>query len=296
MTIHLFIVTLFLAILYYLTGWLGLFLAIPPGYATIFWPASGIALSFVYRYGWRVAPGVFIGSVTLNFFTYISKAPVEQFPVLALNAVSIGFGSTIQACIGAFLIRYKVGSHTSLEKMKEILAYISLGGMLSGLIACTWGVSTLVITNSIELKDTFFSWITWYVGDVLGIVVFSPLLTIIFNRNIKIKRKWQIGIPLILIFLSAIFLFSTVKSINDKHAKNEFHLTALRIGSEVEQEFNTNLQQLYSLRDFFESSSDVTSNEFSGFSRNLLARNDAFVAVSWLPICLRHRGLKPGIL
>ena len=33
-----------LAALYIVTGKLGLLLAVPPGYATIIWPASGIAL------------------------------------------------------------------------------------------------------------------------------------------------------------------------------------------------------------------------------------------------------------
>ena len=64
------ILALFLAVLYYAAGRAGLLLAIPPGYATIFWPASGIALAFVYHFGYRLLPGVFLGSALLNFLTY----------------------------------------------------------------------------------------------------------------------------------------------------------------------------------------------------------------------------------
>ncbi len=57
---------LILALLYILTGKLGLLLAVPPGYATIIWPASGIALGMLMVHGARLWPGVLIGSFVLN--------------------------------------------------------------------------------------------------------------------------------------------------------------------------------------------------------------------------------------
>ena len=34
--------------LYFISGRLGLFLAVPPGYATVIWPPSGIALGALF--------------------------------------------------------------------------------------------------------------------------------------------------------------------------------------------------------------------------------------------------------
>src|SRR6266540_571624 len=54
---------------YAVTGWLGLWLAIPPGYATAIWPASGLALAGVLMGGARVAPGIWLGSFVVNLWT-----------------------------------------------------------------------------------------------------------------------------------------------------------------------------------------------------------------------------------
>ena len=55
-----------LAALYVLTGKLGLLLAVPPGYATLIWPASGIAVGMLLSHGARLWPGVLLGSFVLN--------------------------------------------------------------------------------------------------------------------------------------------------------------------------------------------------------------------------------------
>jgi len=53
---------------YALSGWLGLQLAIPPGYATAVWPASGIALAAVLLGGAPTVVGVWLGSFFVNAF------------------------------------------------------------------------------------------------------------------------------------------------------------------------------------------------------------------------------------
>ncbi len=55
-----------LAAAYAVAAWLGLWLAIPPGYATAIWPASGLALAGVLMGGARVAPGIWLGSFVVN--------------------------------------------------------------------------------------------------------------------------------------------------------------------------------------------------------------------------------------
>jgi integral membrane sensor domain MASE1 len=57
-----------LVLLYLLTGKLGLLLAVPPGYATIIWPPSGIALGMLIIGGARLWPGVLAGSLLLNAY------------------------------------------------------------------------------------------------------------------------------------------------------------------------------------------------------------------------------------
>ena len=55
-----------LATLYVVTGKLGLLLAVPPGYATLIWPASGIAIGMLLVHGLRLWPAILVGSWLLN--------------------------------------------------------------------------------------------------------------------------------------------------------------------------------------------------------------------------------------
>ena len=71
-------------LLYAATGWLGLQLAVPPGYATLIWPASGIAAAALLIFGWHLWPGVFLGALTINLFNGFTTAPDNQLAAVAV--------------------------------------------------------------------------------------------------------------------------------------------------------------------------------------------------------------------
>src|SRR5678815_2542614 len=95
-----------MAAAYYVVGRLGLLLAIPPGYATAVWPASGIALAGTLLFGYRVWPGILLGSFLINLRVSLeatsSTASILNTTTLAAG---IGMGASLQALFGAFLIR-----------------------------------------------------------------------------------------------------------------------------------------------------------------------------------------------
>src|SRR5687768_4072191 len=98
---------LLLAALYMLTGKLGLLLALPPGYATLIWPASGIAVGMLLVHGARLWPGVLLGSFLLNAHNGDLLAAGDRWQPELLAALCIAFGSTLQALAGrALLARY----------------------------------------------------------------------------------------------------------------------------------------------------------------------------------------------
>src|SRR5215475_8176089 len=80
--------TLLVAIAYYAAGRLGLLLAIPPGYASAFWPAAGIALAAVLIWGNRVWPGISLASFLANAWTPLdagSLVPATKPVVIAIG-------------------------------------------------------------------------------------------------------------------------------------------------------------------------------------------------------------------
>src|SRR5687768_18477758 len=88
-----------LIFLYVVTGKLGLLLAVPPGYATVIWPPSGIALGMLIVGGARLWPGVFAGSLLLNALNSGVFAEADWLSAKMLAAACIAAGSTLQALV-----------------------------------------------------------------------------------------------------------------------------------------------------------------------------------------------------
>jgi len=106
-----------LIILYFAAGQGAWLLAIPPFYASVFWPSAGFALAFCYLYGYRVLPGVFIGAALLA--VYAPMVEVIDSGVY-MGAAGIGFGSALQAFAGCFLLKKFLGHRTRLHDLRSI--------------------------------------------------------------------------------------------------------------------------------------------------------------------------------
>src|SRR5262249_24446627 len=139
-----------LAACYYVAGQLGLLLAIPPGYATAFWPAAGIALAAVLHYGYRVWPGVMIGSFLVNVFTNFDAQTNEALFVSLALPTGIAAGAVLQALIGAALVRRYVGYPTSLASEKDVAVLLLLAGPVSCLVNASMGTVLIWATNRIQ--------------------------------------------------------------------------------------------------------------------------------------------------
>src|SRR5262245_50992503 len=101
--------TLGLAMAYYATGRLAVMMAITPGYATAAWPAAGVALAGLLLFGVRTWPGILLGSFFINFWTSLGPDKGGSVLTCFAVAVSMGLGASLQAVVGAMLVRRFVG-------------------------------------------------------------------------------------------------------------------------------------------------------------------------------------------
>ena len=164
-----------LAIGYFGTGMLGLLLAVPPGYATAVWPPSGIALAGLLLWGQRVWPGIWLGSFLVNVWvSYAASQANPDFRSLAV-AASIGIGSTLQALVAAQLLQRWIGAGRLFNSGPTTLAFAAIVALCC-LVAPTWGVTTLNVTGVVSLATSFESWQTWWLGDVIGVLVITPIM------------------------------------------------------------------------------------------------------------------------
>ncbi len=107
-------------------------------------------------------------------------------------AVAIAAGSTVQALAGAAAIKRWVGVSQIFESGPATLMFTGLAAAAC-LIASTWGVASLNVAGVVRADQFLDSWQTWWLGDLIGIVVFAPVF-LTWRQSLQVSHKpWRLG-------------------------------------------------------------------------------------------------------
>jgi signal transduction histidine kinase/integral membrane sensor domain MASE1 len=274
-----------LAAAYYILGRLALLLAIPPGYATAIWPAAGIALAGVLLFGYRVWPGIVLGSFWVNVWTsFDATTAVAVLKSLSL-ATGIGLGAALQALVGAFLVRRGVGFPNTLERKGDIAKFLIFGGPVSCLVGATVGVTTLLFGGVIPWANYPFSWGTWWVGDTIGVLIVTPLVLIWMAepRQVWRRRRLSITVPNSLALTFAVVFFVYASAWERDRIQLAFKQQVATLANAVEDALNHELEILSATEWFFTSSPEVDRRAFHLFVQRALSRYPGMRAIEWIP-------------
>jgi diguanylate cyclase (GGDEF)-like protein len=183
-----------IAVAYFAAARVSLLLAIPPGYATAVWPPSGIGLAAVLLLGSRTWPGIWIGASLVNFT--VNGSP--------LVAAVIGSGNTLEALVGAALIRRHIGIPYRFDSGEDVVKFVCLGA-LCAIVAATLGVGSVALGGSAPPSELLQNWWTWWEGDTVGIIIVTPLVLSWSIRDTVVWpwRKWIEGACFALLLLVA---------------------------------------------------------------------------------------------
>lgn len=166
---------LLLAAAYALGGWTGIALAVPPGYATIIWPASGLALAALLLWGRRLWPGVFLGSFLIN--CHIGGVFDGDFdPEDLLLPALIAVGALAQALLASTLARRKFGRPLGLVSLRDVVRLFLILGPIGCLVSASFGTLALWLTDRLDPGAAFDNWQTWWLGDLFGVLIMVPLM------------------------------------------------------------------------------------------------------------------------
>lgn len=163
----------FVAVIYYSAAKLGLLLVSLPGNVTPVWPPAGIALAAILRLGYGVWPGIWLGEF-LAVSTSIDGSPAVVFAVASGCAV----GDALTPVLGAFLIRRFIGYSNLLNRVSSVFKFVLIGGMLIWLIAASFGTTSMCLGGIAPWSAYKAIWWTWWLGNVGGVLVFTPVLLI----------------------------------------------------------------------------------------------------------------------
>lgn len=175
---------------YILAGAIGLDLAIPPGYATLVWPASGVALVGLLVWGRRYWPGILLGSLTINLLhSYVYDGGRPAFVTALGTAVVVGLGASLQAVLAATQLRRHFRAGVELTDWRRTASFLVLVIFGPCLAAASIGVALLAAEGRIDTALALRNWTTWYLGDVLGLFVVLP--TLLFSPRSPVILRWR---------------------------------------------------------------------------------------------------------
>ncbi|MFL0808980.1 MAG: MASE1 domain-containing protein [Agarilytica sp.] len=273
------------ALAYYIAGQFGRLLAIPPGFASAVWPASGIALALILRL--QLIPtllGIALGSFILNLGIATNNFATSIIPAV-VPTLFISSGAVFQALFGRVLFKRFCGSQSLVDSPKTVVSFVLLVSCIGCVASSSLGTSTLLTSGIISAKNYFFTWATWWIGDTIGVLLFTPLTLLLLEQRSNIKsRKLFVVLPIGCIFFLVLFVFfgSLEKQKND--VQHELDTIAYKHARNIEAAFEEARVNLQSFLAFYQSSNYVTEEEFHHFASIQLNAAKSLAQVSWIPI------------
>ncbi|MEN3368887.1 MAG: hypothetical protein V7609_1030 [Verrucomicrobiota bacterium] len=188
-----------LAAVYFVAGKLSLKFAFLHASASPVWPPSGIALAALLLFGFRLWPAIFISAFLVNLTTAGN----------VFTSGGIAAGNTLEAIAGAWMIQRFAGGVRVFERAYDVFKF-ALAAALGTLVSPTIGLTGLAIAGFANWANYPAIWLTWWLGDLGGAVMFAPLLVLWLGqplRRINPTRDVEVAILLLLLALLSEIVF-----------------------------------------------------------------------------------------
>ena len=155
----------------------------------MFWPSSGIALAAILLLGNRFLPAVFIGA----FFSNLTSG----LPLLAVMGMSAG--ATLEVWLGVYLLQRFTHFNRRLAEVRDVYRLVLYGGVISTLSSALIGSICLLAAGTIPLDRYLLTMLFWWMGDALGIILFTPAI-LAFALHKRLSWTWgRVGEAVLLV-------------------------------------------------------------------------------------------------
>ena len=271
------------ALAYAALGHAALLIVDETGLASPVWPSAGLAFAVVYQFGWRVLPGVAAGSMLNNTLSLIEAQ--ERWELILFMAVVAGIGAAWQAWVGRVLVFRLVGRHTSFVSPGAIIGFLLAAGPVACLVNSGLGTAAQLSVGLVIPERGLLAWMTWWVGDSLGVILFSPLALMLFRgqREVWRRRRVFVALPAIAAVFAGVAIFLQGAALERDQRNLELSTVADSAQYQLEVEMLRVTELLKGLRGLYLASMDVSPAEFRVFTDNALLDDPALQAISWNP-------------
>src|ERR1700730_5537938 len=171
-------------------------------------PNTGASFAVILIFGRRMIPYLFIAPLLGDLL--VRQLPLP--PVLEMSsAVVIG---SVYAAGGLFLLRPALGFDRGLSSIRDLLILIVVTVVSAALVAAGY-VGLLFAAGLIPTADVTSAALRYWVGDVIGIIVVTPFLLILWMRGsgLRISREALLQITAIAAAQTIVFGYPEEKQL-----------------------------------------------------------------------------------
>jgi len=154
-------------LLYLAVSWGGNELTRTPALADIIWPANGLLLAILLRLPRRCWAVYLAGSIVANVIAH----SYFHFPIS--QSLLFSAGNTIEVLVAAWLLANRDATKPDLARPGTLLRFVVFGVLLAPLASSAF---IELVTFIERIPTTMLSVTTWFIGDVMGIAVVTPLV------------------------------------------------------------------------------------------------------------------------
>ena len=161
------LLNLIFALAYMLLAQSGMLFGNHHGSATLWWPSGGFALALVLLTEKRYLPGIFLGAL-LSSHHFHDPLPVS---------LALATGNTLEILFGGWLLNKRLNFDLAISRLSDFLSLLIAAPFIA-LVGALVDPAALVIAGKIGIESWFNAAIHWWMADLLGLVLVTPLILI----------------------------------------------------------------------------------------------------------------------
>lgn len=278
-----FVGNILLVIVYFIAGQFTLTLSLPPSSATPLWAPTGIALAAILIWGYRLLPGVFLG----DFLVAVDLIGLNDSTSITL-CLLIGTQAAFHAGLARYLlIRFNTWP-SLLTSEFSIAKFFVLAGVISSFFPAALTVMVDLMIGVLDASTWLDSLIIWWIGGALGVVVFTPVVLILFAspRHIWRTRVLTVALPMVTIFVVLVMVLHGVRNNENQQVTERFNNYTDIAHTLAEGQLEHYSLLLQNLSAFYQHNGHVSNEEFKNFIAISSGKKADVYASFWAEVIL----------
>lgn len=158
-------------------------------HASIWFPPAGVTFAIFLVLGWSYLPVLIACSVGATFWENSLYGAQASLSTLISTGVLFAAIHSFSYWAGATTLK-RLSERSGFLKVPHMILFFLLIAVLSSVVAALGGSAALAVTGIIHLDDVLHLWVPWWIGDLIGTVVITPIIVTFLGAIYPNEGRW----------------------------------------------------------------------------------------------------------